>query len=239
MYIFWKRLLQPCLQVVHELTSLWCCLQQYTYRDRVTLEQFRRATTEMLNAFTKSSFRNAWPGCRDAACIRALCAAASATRRIPKPICVGLTMPVTFDITALHAALATRRRHVHPTAIGRTPPPFLFRAHNDAPQKTGFTASGTRPARQNVHKVSQSRQKSPTDLCLYLIRYFKCWGRRPSNPPAEPCRLKRSDAARMADSDNIIRLFGCVLGVVALAPENSWVFAARGGCFIFSSSTVR
>jgi len=81
-------------------------------------------------------------------------------------------------------------------------------------------------------KVCDRRPTSPVPV---LIRSFKCWGRRPSSPPAEPS-WNDLTAARMANSD--IRLFGCVLCVVALAAENSWVFAARGGCFNFSSSTA-
>ena len=81
----------------------------------------------------------------------------------------------------------------------------------------------------NVHEVSQSRQKSATDVacCASINNSFKCWGRRPSSPPAER-GWNDLTSARMADSD--IRLFGCVLCVVALAAENTWVN--------FSSSTV-
>ena len=110
----------------------------------------------------------------------------SLAQGMPKPSWIGENSVAIFFETLLPAALDTRRRSVLPTAIGLMPPSFLASAHKDAPQKTGWISTGTWPLRHmlanSVSRATSRWPASPADL----VRSFKCWGRRPSGPPADP-----------------------------------------------------
>jgi hypothetical protein len=113
---------------------------------------------------------------------------------------IGRKRSATFAVTALHPDFATRRRNVLPTAISRLPPSVLFRAHSETPQQTGCIAAGTRLVRHrlanSVRHENNRRPASPTDP---FVKSFRCCGRRPSGPPADP-RTKDWTAARMSVS---------------------------------------
>lgn len=52
---------------------------------------------------------------------------------MPKPTCLGANLDAITGRTEAHANLEVMRLKVLPTAIGRIPPNFFSRAHNDAP----------------------------------------------------------------------------------------------------------
>ena len=76
---------------------------------------------------------------------------------------------------------------MQPTAMGRTPPPFFCKANRLAPKKNGRTEVGVLPQRTNsTNEVRADRMAFLPLPAPELIRSFKCWGFKPSGPPADP-----------------------------------------------------
>ena len=67
------------------------------------------------------------------------------------------------EATRLLATLATRRLKVQPTAMGRTPPLFLFRATRVAPKKKGLTTSGVSPRSIKLQKSTSADNSGLSD----------------------------------------------------------------------------
>ena len=78
--------------------------------------------------------------------------AASAPCGMPWPNWLGPRNSAIASMTLFPAHLATRRRRVQPTAIGRTPPSFFSRAIKEAPKNKGRTLGGALPARIRLVK---------------------------------------------------------------------------------------
>ena len=118
-----------------------------------------------------------------------------------------------------------------PTTIERMPPSFLFKAQSEAPQNTGWISLGKRPARHKlencVRSVSSLLPASPVDA---HVKSFKCCGRRPSGPPADP-GMKDLIAPRMSDSSTEIQF--SLEGGSGVEP----VFA-QIGCFSRNTAAV-
>ena len=64
---------------------------------------------------------------------RAACTSASQPPDVPTPNCAGRRLSNNKALPCLAANLAASLRYVQPTAMVRTAPSFLVRAHNDAP----------------------------------------------------------------------------------------------------------
>ena len=82
--------------------------------------------------------------------------------------------------------LATRRRRMLPTAMGRMPPDFLAAACSRAPHRKGATSGDTEPPTSLLtREVSDCRALSlrPGAACSTASR---CSGRQPDGPGAEP-----------------------------------------------------
>ena len=72
-------------------------------------------------------------------------------------------------------------------AMGRTPPSFLDRPIKVAPKKKGRANVGTFPATTRLMKlVKESMSSDSSSPPTFINTFFKCWGRRPSGPPADP-----------------------------------------------------
>jgi len=111
-------------------------------------------------------------------------ATAYVVRKMPKPTCTELPSWMSL---LLHAAFAISLRSVLLTAIGRIAPSFLLMANRAAPQNTGCTTTGTRPAKHRlVNSVSLHRRRWPAAPADALVRSFRCCGRKPSLAPADP-----------------------------------------------------
>ena len=82
--------------------------------------------------------------------------------------------------------MATNWRNVEPTAMGLTPPPFLFRAISEAPKKKVRIEEGTRPLRTRLAKDVRAARRPPLNLPGKLNKSLRCCGLRPSGPPADP-----------------------------------------------------
>jgi len=63
----------------------------------------------------------------------------------------------------------------------------LLSAHSEAPEKTGWMASGTQP---DKHKLTNSviwdSSLTTASPVIPLIMCFRCWGHNPSTPSADP-----------------------------------------------------
>ena len=83
--------------------------------------------------------------------------------------------------------LATRRRNVCPTAIGRIPLSFFRRGMRLAPKKKGLTDCGTSPRSTKLAKLVSDRSNTrPPSSADALVESRRCCGRIPSGPPADP-----------------------------------------------------
>ena len=128
-----------------------------------------------LKALEKSSFTMASLGLRMFRNILDAWTAASAPILTPKPNWRGArSTPISF-ITLWLATLAARRRRVHPTVIGLTPPFSFCRAHKLAPKKKGRMKVGVFPSSTSWMKAARAERTS----CLLLmlegpIMSFKC-----------------------------------------------------------------
>jgi hypothetical protein len=71
--------------------------------------------------------------------------------------------------------------------MGRTPPSTLLRPIRFAPKKKGRAGMGTLPEMTLlVKQVKEDRRLEEFNPRLGDMRSFRCCGRRPSCPPAEP-----------------------------------------------------
>ena len=85
------------------------------------------------------------------------------------------------------AVLATNRRRVQPTAIGRTPPSFLLRAVSEAPKRNGRISTWTSPVSTKLVKVVSSRSSnSPPSLSRPAGHVHQVLWPKAVRPPAEP-----------------------------------------------------
>ena len=127
----------------------------YRRSKRYTASSILSLRTE-LNAFLKSNFTTASCGCMLSMYCLAAWTAASAPSKTPYPNCRGAKRFVIFPTTILPANLATNRRRVQPTVIGRIPPPFLFRAVREAPKKKERIRRGVLPSRTREEKAAKA-----------------------------------------------------------------------------------
>ena len=91
--------------------------------------------------------------------------------------------------------------------MGLNPPPFFLRAIKEAPKKAGRMEGGVLPSRTSLVKevrrmeggVLPSRTSLVKEVRAVMrrwhpsladgpVRSLRCWGLRPSGPPAEPLR---------------------------------------------------
>ena len=129
-------------------------------------------------------------------------------------------------MTQFPADLAARRRRDHPTAIGLTPPSFLSRATKDAPKKKGRTGAGVLPSSTKLmNAVSASSSSGPPPSADVLVMSLRCWGRRPSGPPADPHGKERM-ALETSSTETLIGILSSSEGAGGQM-ELGW----GGGCF--------
>ena len=104
--------------------------------------------------------------------------------------------------TAEAAHLATIRRRMFPTAMGRTPPSFFRPAWSLAPQRNGATLAGTSPF--SIALTRRVRLASALSLLAgaSLRASLTCSGLRPDRPPADPFR-KRWTALKTAGWETV------------------------------------
>src|ERR1700759_5034492 len=76
-------------------------------------------------------------------------------------------------------------RNTQPTARGLISPSFLVRAVRLPPKRRGRTDSGHIPASCRLVK-SVRRPTNESDDEESFVRSFRCYGFKPSRPPAEP-----------------------------------------------------
>src|SRR6218665_2389191 len=94
----------------------------------------------------------------------------------------------------LLAHLAATLLRVYPIAIGLRPPDFLVSAMRLPPNNMGLTSIGQAPrSKMLVNPVISFR--SAEDVSRWLTSSRRCWGRRPSGPPAEPDGKERMVAS--------------------------------------------
>src|SRR6218665_3208130 len=94
----------------------------------------------------------------------------------------------------LLAHLAATLLRVYPIAIGLRPPDFLESAMRLPPNNMGLTSTGQAPrSKMLINPVIFFR--SAEDVSRWLASSRRCWGRRPSGPPAEPDGKERIAAA--------------------------------------------
>ena len=183
-----------------------------------------------LNAFLKSNLSTAWPGMMFCKNRRTACADASVPRFTPNPSCTGAIFAAIFSWTTFAADLATSLRKVQPTAMGLMPPSFLVRAHSDAPQKTGWMDEGTLPARHRfANPLKCETNFFPASPVRGLVISFKCWGRMPSHPPAEPAG--NDLMASITSHSNKTSGGGAELFCNSGVDEASMETDRRNGCF--------
>ena len=70
---------------------------------------------------------------------------------------------------------------------GRTPPSFFDRAVKLAQKNRGLAKSGTFPWMTRLVKWHRAVRRTEAPPCAFTwIMSFRCWGLKPSGPPAEP-----------------------------------------------------
>ena len=130
------------------------------------------------------------------------------------------------SFTQAPAHFATRRRNVHPTAIGLKPPPFLFKAIRVAPKKEARAGTAVSPlSTQFTKKVTDRSNNCPPPRADLLIMSFRCCGRRASGPPAEP-QGKEQMALATSSSDTWTGIGRSSVDTSGIA-ESGW----GRGCF--------
>ena len=110
----------------------------------------------------------------------------------PTPNWMGLRREAAFGETACARPFEVRRRRVFPTAIGLygsswSGVAFLMDANSRAPQKKGATLHGKDPEDRALTKVCRAlRHLIDLEETLEEMASFRCSGRRPEGPGAEP-----------------------------------------------------
>jgi hypothetical protein len=101
----------------------------------------------------------------------------------------GVRLTMALAVRDGHVAFVTRQRTVEPTPIGLIPPPFLIRAHSEAPNKVGWTCDGTQPNKHILAKFFGDAMSlfpsTPVNNPIMSFRYWS-WGLKPSRQPADP-----------------------------------------------------
>src|SRR6218665_2169141 len=115
-----------------------------------------------------------------------------------------------------------------PNRIGLRPPDFLESAMRLPPNNMGLTSTGQAPrSKMLINPVISFR--SAEDVSRWLASSSRCWGRRPSGPPAEPDGKERIGAAT-SDSST---WYGIVVLVRAWQTSETigvgvnWVFTSQ------------
>jgi hypothetical protein len=107
----------------------------------------------------------------------------SAPERTETPNSRGASRARAFSLVTCTRHLATRRRILFPTAIGRTPPDLLDRAVSGAPHNRGAMSRGARPAaRVFVRFVRAFKHSSETWGTPHEIMSSRCVWRRAIAP---------------------------------------------------------
>ena len=141
----------------------------------------------VLNAFRISSLTKTKGSVDVSRRCLAACTAASQPPLVPYPSCVGRNFAPKLPLSGCVMTFIVSLRRVHPTAIGRTPPSPLLRAHRAAPKKNSLMGKGTSPRATCVAKrLSASNSSFPASEASLDISVFRCPGVRPSGPPEEP-----------------------------------------------------
>ena len=127
-----------------------------------------------------------------------------------------------LDSIALQADFVVSRHNVQPTSIGRKPPSFFERAHSEAPQKTGWMVTGTRPDRQRLtNSVRCDSSLTPASPVKVLVMSFRCCDRNPSRPPADPGRNDLYRVLHVVTAERETRVDGrwlrCAIVTIALS----------------------
>src|SRR6218665_203721 len=146
---------------------------------------------KLLNALEKSSFTNTWSWGIAVTYFLAAWTAASHPAGVAIPTCNGPKKGATLLTAYLLAHLATTLLRVYPIAIGLRPPDFLESAMRLPPNNMGLTSTGQAPrSKMLINPVISFR--SAEDVSRWLASSRRCWGHRPSGPPAEPDGKERS-----------------------------------------------
>ena len=123
-------------------------------------------------------------------------AAASQPSGVPQPSWSGAIAHPKEWATLRLTHFAARRRRVFPTAMGRTPPFSFPKGIRVAPKKTCLTEGSVPPRSTRLIKaVKDWRSLTPGPSADGLVRSFRCCGRRPSGPPADPLGKERIASA--------------------------------------------
>ena len=138
-------------------------------------------------------------------------------------------VPIASEI-CLPAALAESLRRVHPTAIGLIPPSFS-RAIRVAPKKEGRIEAGQFSLMMKlVRAVRALRSAVPPASAEAPIMSCRCWGLRPSGPPADP--LGKDRILRATSSSDTVRwLWASSSDGMS---ESGW----GSGCFCLRAASV-
>ena len=130
--------------------------------------------------------------------------------------------------TALAINLLVRRLVKFPTAMGRSPPAFLFAAIRRAPQRKGDTEGGTKPLAMVLTNLVSCVSAFATLLAGEdFSMIIKCSGRRPLGPAAVPL-WKDREASRTCVGENDMG----EVSVVGIGGGGLW------GCLDFISLSV-
>src|SRR6218665_1681223 len=103
---------------------------------------------------------------------------------VAMPTCTGAKKGASLLTAYLLAHLAATLLRVYPIAIGLSPSDFLESAMRLPPNNMGLPSTGQAPrSKMLINPVISFR--SAEDVSRWLAS-SRCWGRRPSGPPAEP-----------------------------------------------------
>ena len=113
--------------------------------------------------------------------------------RTPTPNWQGNKSSLSEFMTECRDNLENKRRKVFPTAIGRIPPPFFWRAYRWASKnkcliESGILVDETKEANQEIDRRTEFAL-APREGD---IMSFKCWGRSKSGPEPESLRKERT-----------------------------------------------
>ena len=144
-----------------------------------------RSLLSALNAFEKSILISARDGVSWFTKVLAACTPASKPLGVPAPSCSCPACVWNFGVIVWHRHFAKRLCRISPMAIGLIPPSSFWNASSLAPKKEDWISHGTAPDNIMLVKFTSFCTRIP-DGNSNRIRYFRCWGVRPSGPPAVP-----------------------------------------------------
>ena len=118
--------------------------------------------------------------------------------------------------------------------MGLMPPSSLFRAIREAPKKKERMEGGVLPKKMKLRNLErESNRAFPPSPEAGSVMSFKCWGRSPSGPPAEP--LRNDFIAMITSSHEKSKKETETSEEISGNPEAS---AKAGGCFAFRAVKV-